>query len=56
MATTIYTRVSRAQEIFGVHRATIYRWASTGKIKIYKRGRCSFLKNAEMEELIEGGE
>lgn len=55
MASPLYVRVSQAQEVFGLHRSTIYRWASAGLLTIHKRGNCSFLRVAEMQNLIEGG-
>ena len=56
MTAPLYVRVAQAQEVFGLHRSTIYRWASAGLLTIHKRGNCSFLRVAEMESLIEGGD
>lgn len=50
----LYVRVSDAQEVFGLHRATIYRQAKAGAIRIYKRGGASLLSVAEMRAWIEG--
>jgi excisionase family DNA binding protein len=50
----IYVRPVRANEVFGVHRSTLYRWAEAGHIKIYKRGAASFVKVAEVTNYIEG--
>lgn len=49
----IYVRPSRAQEVFGVCPATIYNWANKGEIRIYKRGRMSFVKASEVAAYIE---
>lgn len=51
----IFVRVAHAQEMFGVHRATIYRWAEAGKVTIHKVGSVSLLNVAEMEAMITGG-
>lgn len=50
----IMVRVSKAQQVFGVHRATIYRWAGAGSIKIYKCGSASFVKTEEILAHITG--
>lgn len=50
-----YVRVARAQDVVGLHRSAIYRWDSASLLTIHKRGNCSFLRVAEMESLIEGG-
>lgn len=52
----LYVRVSQSQDVFGIHRATIYRWANKGWIRIYKRGAISLLKVAEIEALLEEAE
>ena len=49
----IYVRVSHAPAVFGVDRSTIYRWAAAGHVRIYKRGRMSWVKAAEVSEFIE---
>lgn len=51
----LFVRVSDAKEMFGVHRATIYRWAEAGKLTIHKVGSVSLLSVAEMEAMITGG-
>ncbi|MCP4243916.1 MAG: helix-turn-helix domain-containing protein [bacterium] len=53
-AKPLYVRLAKAQEVFGLHRSTFYRWAKAGEVKIYKRGPISLLKVAEVEALIEG--
>lgn len=50
----VMVRVSKAQEVFGVHRATIYRWVAAGHIRLYKRGSMSFLDPAEVIAFIKG--
>lgn len=50
----IYIRPVRAQEVFGVHRATLYRWAKDGHITIHKRGSASFVRVDEVMKYIEG--
>lgn len=50
----LYVRVVDSQPVFGIHRATVYRWAAAGLIRIHKRGSASFLSVAEMKRLIEG--
>ncbi len=49
----IFIRVSRSQEMFGVHRSTVYRWAEKGWIKIYKRGNVSVVRLSEVEDFFE---
>lgn len=51
-----YCRVSDSQEVFGIHRATIYRAAAKGLITIYKRQGMAFLKVSEVAGWIEGKE
>lgn len=50
----LYIRPKRALEVFGVHKATLYRWAAAGHIRIYKRGAASFFRVAEIENFITG--
>ena len=47
-------RVSQAKAAFGVHRATIYRWAAENHIKIHKRGSMSFVDPNEVRAFIMG--
>lgn len=49
----LYIRPSRSQEVFGVSRSTVYRWASQGLITIRKRGTMSFVEVAELRRVIE---
>lgn len=51
-----YCRVSDSQEVFGIHRSTIYRLASKGILTIYKRQGMSLLKVSEVAGWIEGKE
>lgn len=52
----IYVRPVRAQQLFGVHRATLYRWAKDGHITIHKRGSTSFIHVDELRAFIEGNQ
>ena len=49
----VFVRVCRSQEVFGVHRSTVYRWAGKGWIRIYKRGSVSVVRLADVEDLFE---
>ncbi|WP_226622621.1 helix-turn-helix domain-containing protein [Alloyangia pacifica] len=49
----LYVRMAHAQEVFGIHRVTFYRWAEAGQIRVYKRGAMSLLKVAEIEAFLE---
>lgn len=50
----IMVRPSQAKEVFGVHRATLYRWAAEKHIKIHKRGKMSFVDPNEVRAFIMG--
>lgn len=50
----IYARPSDSAQVFGVSRATLYRWAKAGAFRIYKRGTASFVKISEVCAYIEG--
>ena len=52
----LFVRMAQCQEVFGVHRATFYRWAADGLITIHKRGAISLLKVSEVEAFLEGRE
>ncbi|WP_295045149.1 helix-turn-helix domain-containing protein [uncultured Paracoccus sp.] len=52
----IFVRMFQVQEVFGIHRVTVYRLARAGKIKIHKRGTSSFVRASDMIALIEGGD
>ena len=49
----VFVRVCRSQEVFGVHRSTVYRWAEKGWIRIYKRGNVAVVRLSEIEEFFE---
>ena len=51
----MFVRVCRSQEVFGVHRSTVYRWAERGWIKIYKRGNVSVVRPEEVEAMFNAG-
>ncbi|WP_334061691.1 hypothetical protein [Limimaricola cinnabarinus] len=61
-----YIRPARVQEVFGIHRSTLYRWAEAEKrrahngnceprLRLYKRGAMTFVKAAELESFITSG-
>jgi hypothetical protein len=50
----IMVRVSNAKPAFGVHRATLYRWAAADHIKIHKRGAMSFVDPIQVKNFIMG--
>ncbi|WP_017999052.1 helix-turn-helix domain-containing protein [Paracoccus sp. N5] len=52
----IYIRPGKAQQMFGVHRATLYRWANAGHITIHKRGAATFVRLDEVRAFIEGNQ
>lgn len=52
----VYCRPSHARAIFGISRATIYRWAAAGHITLHKRGAATFVKVAEVAAYIERGD
>lgn len=53
-ASPIFTRICQVQEVFGIHRTTIYRMEKDGKITIHRRGNQSFVRVSDMERLITG--
>ena len=46
--TPIFIRPNRVQAVFGIHRATLYRWAGAGHIKLIKRGSQTFVEVAAL--------
>lgn len=50
----LFIRPGQAPEAFGISRATLYRWAEQGKVKIYKRGSSSFVSVEEVSNFIVG--
>jgi len=44
--------IDAAVEQFGISRSTLYRWAKTGKINIYKVGWFSRIDKKELAELL----
>ena len=50
----ITCRPTQAQQIFGVSRATIYRWAERGHIRLYQRAGMTFIKVDEVMAYITG--
>ena len=53
----IYVRCANVQKIFGVSRATVYRWAKEGRLTIHRPQHApnsAFVRTAEMKNLIEG--
>lgn len=51
----VLCRPVHCQEVFGISRATLYRWAKDGHITIYKKGPMSFVKVEEVLSHIEQG-
>lgn len=51
---TAFIRPSQAQDVFGISRATLYRWAGKGWITIHKRGGCSFVEVDQLKKAITG--
>jgi hypothetical protein len=47
-------RPTNAKFHVGVSRATIYRWAKKGHIKLYKRFSMTFFDVAEVQDFIKG--
>ena len=54
--TPVTCRPSQAPQIFGVSRATIYRWADQGHVRLYHRGGMTFLRVDEVRDFIIGVE
>lgn len=52
----VYIRVAKCQEVVGVHRSTIYRWAREGLITIHKRGGISLISRADFDKIMSVGE
>jgi len=44
--------IDEAVELFGISRSTLYRWAKTGKISIYKVGWFSRIDKKELSDLL----
>ncbi|WP_296763788.1 helix-turn-helix domain-containing protein [Sediminimonas sp.] len=53
-AATITCRPSQAPQVFGVSRATIYRWAKAGHITLYHRGGMAFVRVDDVLAYITG--
>ena len=47
-------RPTQAPQVFGVSRATIYRWAEKGHIRLYQRAGMTFVKVDEVLAYITG--
>ena len=54
-AAPIFTRVNKVPSVYGIGKSTLYRWAERGDVTIHRRGGCSFVRDAEMVELITAG-
>jgi len=52
-ARPLYIRPSQAQQVFGIHRSTLYRWAQTGAFRIFRRGSVSLVRVEDVERFIE---
>lgn len=46
-----YISVNDTLKLLNITRATLYRWAKSGKLPIYKRGRQSLIKKADAERV-----
>lgn len=51
----LYVRVADSRKVFGVHPATVYRWAKAGKLTIHKVGSVSLLRVSEVHTFIRDG-
>ena len=49
-----FIRPKEAPDAFGISRATLYRWAERGYIRIYKRGGTSLVSIREVTDFILG--
>jgi len=49
-------RVSEAAKVLGIHRATLYRWISEGRVVITPIGKMLFVSSSEVDKIKEGGE
>ena len=52
--TPVTCRPTQAPQVFGVSRATIYRWADKGYIRLYQRAGMTFVKVDEVLAYITG--
>lgn len=52
----LFIRPARVSELFGIHRATLYRWAAAGHVKIHKRGAATFVSVKELSDFITGNQ
>lgn len=50
----MYVRLSQVQEVFGVSDDQVRIWARADVLKIFKRGRMSFVRAADLINVIEG--
>lgn len=46
-----YLSVNDALKMLNITRVTLYRWAKSGKLPIYKQGRKSLIKKADAERV-----
>lgn len=51
----VYVRVSNVSTIADMSRTQVYRLVNSGKLNIHKVGGCSFIKTADLINLIENG-
>ncbi|MAC81459.1 MAG: hypothetical protein CML66_25750 [Rhodobacteraceae bacterium] len=54
MTTPVTCRPSQAKETFGISRATLYRWADKGHIRLHKRAGLTFVVVQEVMDFITG--
>ncbi|WP_368660928.1 helix-turn-helix domain-containing protein [Paracoccus sp. (in: a-proteobacteria)] len=48
----IFIRPFQVQQVFGIHRSTLYRWANQGLLVIHKRGNMAFVRAVDVEKVI----
>lgn len=50
--TPVAFRPSRAKEVVGVDKRTLYRWVKEGAIRLYKKNGCTFFVTQEILDYI----
>ena len=50
----VFVRMFKVQDVFGVSDDQVRIWERQGKIEIIKRGRMSFVRSADLANVIEG--
>jgi len=52
----IFVRMNKVQEMFGVSDDQVRIWARQNRVKIFKRGRMSFVRTLDLANVIEGND